>query len=792
MKFSKLQIPKFILLSILFAFIPAIANLLDSANMELRVIKSVEIKNGNVPLQKNYQAKLAISDTTLRILKDVKKEKDVEYNFDKIIVTAFRKKTTSQSTSLAKFDKIDLTSTPGTGNDLNRVLTLNPGVVSSTGTQFNNSIYVRGGASSENVYVIDGIELDNANHFSSIGQSGGSLGFVNVSCLKSVDFYSGGFPVSMPSRLSSIIDLTIKNGDAQKKISNLDLSMSGVGLTLQGPISNSMTYLSNIRFVDARIFKPFLRSNGIPVFGDGLLKLNWNLNSHNMISSTLIGALDRYKEDLNPSNIKIASGNLLRINQTGGILKWTFTNSWLKNDISLGRSQRIEMYEDFALNDSDLNMSIKKNYNISEFNRTGILRDSLVLPSDTMFRELEFYTNRELFKFVDSRSQIFLKNDLIIDVNKRTHLSFGISFSNLKFSMFQKNAWSLESNYEFFLADKKMQIPVVNNKPYEADSTLNIIQYACYSELIKQINNLKVILGLRSDYYSTISDYGLSPRLGLRYEHNSSTALSFNVGQYYQFPSSFTNLISNVLSFSPYDYMYSNVPIHEIHLERNRQIVAGLEHKFCKEQMLLIESYYKYYDRQYPYIQPNVLRYYKISNDTIHWLLNKQDGQKKVYGIELQIKNSNLSKLHYVASYNLFSSKNQYTNGMWYTDANDIRTNFGLILGYSFYKTQTISLRFNAQLGRPFTNIVYSSPSMIPQYDSTNGYFAERLKPLYNGSIRYTLNISKGKQNFSGYIEVWNILNQQLIVERQMTWQFRYHDYKNLGILPTAGMIVNF
>lgn len=91
-------------------------------------------------------------------------------------------KKSNQTTSVTQLSNFELNNTAGSTDDINRVIGTLPSAVSGIGEGFDNNFYVRGGNSSENVFIVDGIELENSSHFSSIDQSGGAVGFLNLPC----------------------------------------------------------------------------------------------------------------------------------------------------------------------------------------------------------------------------------------------------------------------------------------------------------------------------------------------------------------------------------------------------------------------------------------------------------------------------------------------------------------------------------------------------------------------------------------------------------------------------------
>jgi len=85
--------------------------------------------------------------------------------------------------------------TPGVLRDVTRYIGLHPSTISSLSHHFDNTFYVRGGYSSETLFLIDGIEFENINHFSSSTGTGGPLSFIDPLMVKDVSFQTSTTPV---------------------------------------------------------------------------------------------------------------------------------------------------------------------------------------------------------------------------------------------------------------------------------------------------------------------------------------------------------------------------------------------------------------------------------------------------------------------------------------------------------------------------------------------------------------------------------------------------------------------
>ena len=99
---------------------------------------------------------------------------------------------------------------PGGFEDVVRAVSTLPGISVVSG-QGRNDLLVRGGGPSENLYVVNGMEVPNINHFGTQGFSSGSLSFINLDFVDNVDFSSGGFGVEYGDKLSSVMSLKLRS-----------------------------------------------------------------------------------------------------------------------------------------------------------------------------------------------------------------------------------------------------------------------------------------------------------------------------------------------------------------------------------------------------------------------------------------------------------------------------------------------------------------------------------------------------------------------------------------------------
>jgi outer membrane receptor for ferrienterochelin and colicin len=125
---------------------------------------------------------------------------------------------------------------PGGFEDIVRTVATLPGVaVVNEGGR--NDLLVRGGGPSENLYLINNIEVPNINHFGSQGSSSGALSFVNLDFIDRVEFSTGGFGARYGDKMSSVLSLGIRPGRSDRIGGEATISATQFGLNLEGPRS---------------------------------------------------------------------------------------------------------------------------------------------------------------------------------------------------------------------------------------------------------------------------------------------------------------------------------------------------------------------------------------------------------------------------------------------------------------------------------------------------------------------------------------------------------------------------
>lgn len=144
-------------------------------------------------------------------------------------------------------------------NDIMKTIQLLPGVQS--GSEGSSGVYVRGGGPDQNLILLDGVPVYNASHLF------GFFSVFNADAIQSTKLIKGGFPARYGGRLSSVIDIKMKEGNMKKFQGEGSIGLISSKLTLEGPIVKDKTsFLVSARrtYIDilARPFIAMANNNG--------------------------------------------------------------------------------------------------------------------------------------------------------------------------------------------------------------------------------------------------------------------------------------------------------------------------------------------------------------------------------------------------------------------------------------------------------------------------------------------------------------------------------------------------
>ncbi|RED99760.1 TonB-dependent receptor [Marinoscillum furvescens] len=138
--------------------------------------------------------------------------------------------------------------------------------VTTGGDDLLNEIVIRGNSPKGILWRLEGVEIPNPNHFTSVGSSAGGISMLSGNVLSNSDFFTGAFPAQYGNATSGIFDLNLRNGNFDKREHAFQAGLLGIAAASEGPLSKSSnaSYLVNYRYSTLALFDHI----GIDIMGE--------------------------------------------------------------------------------------------------------------------------------------------------------------------------------------------------------------------------------------------------------------------------------------------------------------------------------------------------------------------------------------------------------------------------------------------------------------------------------------------------------------------------------------------
>lgn len=546
--------------------------------------------------------------------------------------------------------------------DILKVATTFPGI--KTTGEGSAGFNVRGGKDDQNLILLDNAVLYNPQHF---------LGFfsaINPYTAKKADIYKGSIPADFGGRLSSVFDITTKNGNPEKFSGEGAIGPITSNLTLSLPIEKNK---SSIIFGGRATYSDWILKslddenlkNSQAGFYDGILKYNNAINSNNNLEATVYYSHDRFS---------LSSDSIYKYSNRLASLKWDhtfnkkskaaliFTNSEYKFNIDYD-SNDINAF-DFGYKVNESQLQLKLNYQLN--------------PKHT----LSYGVASKLYNISPGYQHPKNADATLIstDIEKERALESALYLSDsYKFS--DKLLIDLGLRYSFYAS-----LGEANVNSYQAglplsDETVTGTTYYKKNEVIKTYG-------------------GLEPRLAARYFITED----FSIKAGYDVTRQYIHLLSSNVTQSPTDTW--KLSDSNVKPQTAQQVSLGLFKTLKDEEYeVSLEGYYKK--------SKNILDY-KVGAQL---LLNQNietellQGEGKAYGIELLLKKTT-GRLNgwigYTYSRTFIKLDSQFSseivnNGNFFPANFDKPHDLSAILNYKFTKRYSLSSNFLYQTGRPIT-----------------------------------------------------------------------------------------
>ncbi|MBK8491838.1 MAG: TonB-dependent receptor [Saprospirales bacterium] len=613
---------------------------------------------------------------------------------------------------------------PGATIDISRFVKTLPGV--SPRTSFGYNLIVRGGASLENRFYLDEVEIPAITHFTVQGTSGGPNGLLNVRMLQRADMHSGAFPAGKPNALSSVLEVYQREGRKDRLGGNFTLGATDYGFLVEGPIGKKSNFMVSAReSYSQHMFKAI----GIPVlpfYSDVQFKNVIRFNPKNELILTGVGGYDKYTLNLDAKTSEsllyntgyIPEGKQI-VYAAGAVYKHYLDNSYYT--LVLSRNGFINQAKKFL--------------------------DNTYKPEDLVLD----------FKSREAETKLRLEHKLF---RAPWEINYGVNgeHDNVK-----------TDNYSLFtFRDGSIDTLSCN-------SDFQFLRYGAFGSINRTLAGGQVTLfaGLRLDgntYNAAMQNPlpQLSPRLALSWKLSENWLLNASSGIYYQLP--------------PYilmGFMQDGELVNRDRLEymRSKQVGLGLEHTTSNGYQVKLEGFYKAYD-QYPFLLFDSISYANANASYV--LIGNQpadaSSKGRAYGVEFQVKQKLTRSYYWMLNYSFVVSQFQDVDGSYTSSSWDNR-HFGTIaVGKTFKKNWQMGLRWSFSGGNPYTpyDLALSSQRAIwdlnrrglPDYSHLN---QARLPFFHQLDFRVDKQFNFRKWAMQIYLDVQNVYSAPITLLPYLT-----------------------
>lgn len=635
------------------------------------------------------------------------------------------------ATSTQSLSSEEIRRAPGVQEDVVRATALLPGVnVTAAGR---NDLIVRGGAPFENLFLVDNLEVSNINHFGSQGSTGGPLSIVNLDFVSNVEFSSGGFAANYGDKVSSLTNITLRNGNNEKFGGKVNLSATGFGLNVEGPVSDMGSYFFSVRRSYLDLLFNLAGFAFIPQYWDYQGKLHLKLDDSNIIDFISVSAVDEVKLNNEDRENILDNSQIAVPNQYQNFSGITWKHLLEKgfSTVTFGTD-----YTRFTTFQNDSNLT-------------------------------------EIFRNDSKEGEFQLKTDFFYQFENQTELRVG---NQVKFGAFL--------DYDILLPGyvRKDQFGVP--QPFQTDTSFNAVKNGTYVNVTLPIGNHKLTAGGRMDYYSFTQDkLFFSPRMSFIYFVNPTSSFALSAGRYYQSPS-YIWLIGGSEELNPIiaDQVvlgYDHTPLQDlkVQVEVYYKWYQNYPARVYRPMAVLAPAGFDNIRSDIPYgLEP---------------LNNKGIGFSR--GAELFIQ----KKLSDIPVYGLFSlsyseTKFKSLDDEWRYGAFDSRWVMNLAAGWRINQLWEVSGKFRVATGVPTTPYIVSGED-AGSLDFSRYNQGGRLPLFHQLDVRVDKRWNWNNFTLITYLDIQNLYgreNPSGLTYNPVTKEQEYST--NIGILPSVGISLDF
>lgn len=614
--------------------------------------------------------------------------------------------------------------------DVLKAIQLLPGVQS--GGEGQSGFYVRGGSQDQNLILLDGSPVYNASHLF------GFFSVFNVDAIKDVKLIKGGFPARYGGRLSSVLDISMKEGNNQKFRGAGTIGLIASKFTLEGPIvKDKAAFIVSARrtYIDI-LARPIIKhsfkdSGGSGKFGyyfyDLNAKVNWKISKRDRIFLSMYSGDDKFY-----AGIKESAGNGTRKNHLDLGFGWgNLTSTFRWN----------HLWTDKLFSNTSLTYS-KYNFNNSNaFGEEKLLNGVVDEKSEIRFG------------YDSGINDLTAKIDFDYIPEPNHFIRFGAGVTRHDFRPGDRNIYFniVDDGKELFKLDSVFGQPALH--AYES--------VAYIEDDITFSPQFKANIGLHYSNFFVAKKafHSIQPRVSARYLFPNRLSMK----------ASFATMQQNIQYLSnenlglPWDQWLPTTD--KVRPQTSWQVAAGLAKSFDGGFEVSVEGYYK---------EMNNVTSYKEGASILenkNWQDQITQGEGKSYGLEVFLQKK-VGKLSGWIGYTLSRSLRRFDDksfGEWYPFKFDRRHDLSIVAIYDISEKLSLSGTWVYGTGNTFTFPNSKSyilnkqggtyyPVLVNNIAKRNNY---RLAPYHRADINLDIKWGKKRVEHKLSLGAYNAYNRK-------------------------------
>ncbi len=636
----------------------------------------------------------------------------------------------SQPVSHVSMNAEEIRRSPGSGQELSRVIMAFPGVASKG--EMSQDLLVRGGSPRENAFYIDNIFIPTVQHFEqSDGSSNGPTGLVNTDLVEQLSFSAGGFSAAYGERMSSVADIRYRDGNRERLQGNVNMNMAGFGGSLEFPFAGGKgSWLVSARRSYLDLIADAVNSRGAPRYGDIQIKGVYDPDRNNRITllqvygtSILSTTADEGREDGWLSYPQMENRQ-----QTTGINWRSFQGESITVNTSLSYSGMSRELVTRYVEDDRLDVRIQNRH------------EYIILRNVTGWRA----SDRHRFEFGGDATY---------------------------------TSGNFDYYYSSFLNEAGVERPEIHRTLDKRQFTGEL--FGSYD--FRPVESLSITTGGRFGYNTINRQFTFSPRMSIYWEVSDRVAMTAAAGIYRQ---------SMPLFLRSQQPEFDELSDPQVtHLIAGIDYLLGEVARFSVE---VYDKKYRDMPLQ-PAGYSDGPPSYVFDTQTFYDDLTDQ-GKGFARGVDVMLQRKITEGFYGTVSFSWFRSRYRDFEGNWRNRDYDVKTLFSVIGGYRPNDNWEFSARWSYVGDRPYTPLDQATSAETGQTILDLIRFnSEHLPAFHSLYLRFDRRFFFNRWTLVTFMELWNSYNRSNVTEVYWNRnENRVSEINQFDLLPVGGFIIEF